>query len=183
MLIFVDVDDVCADLVTEWIRCYNADKDYNLKVEDITSWDIWKHVDPTVATGIYDYLLIPELYYNIVPIEGSLDGVRELRDMGHRVVFATTANTIQMKPKHEWLSGFGFFEGGDPRKDYITVGDKSLLFGDLLIDDGVHNIDGFNDSGIVFARPWNKECEHSDKYVYAYNWDNVVRLVSEGTYL
>jgi len=91
MVIACDVDDVACDLVTEWIRLYNRDYFDTLSTPDITEWNIVKFVKPECGDKIYDYLDNPSLYDTIYPVERSIDGVIALRNMGHRVVFVTSA--------------------------------------------------------------------------------------------
>ena len=168
MTVFVDVDDVCANLVDRWIELYNEDYGDNLNPENITNCSIGDFTVPECGDKIYEYLHLEHLYESIVPIDGALLGVNHIRNKGHRVVFATTSCPIQMMKKYEWLGKWGFFERGDPKKDYITIGDKGLLHGHVLIDDGPHNVKAFSGATVTFGRPWNKS---------GVDWDDIMESV------
>jgi 5'(3')-deoxyribonucleotidase len=156
MIVFVDVDDVCANLVPEWIRLYNRDFNDTLDYNTISTWSIGDFTVPECGDRIYEYLYYPDLYDRIIPVDCSLDGVNLIRECGHRVVFATTSTPVQMERKHTWLKRNGYFDFmGNEKKDYIAVGDKSLLCGDVLIDDCVHNTSVFKGVSILYSRPWN----------------------------
>lgn len=150
MLIYVDVDGVVADLVTPWLAAYNQDYGDNLTPADIKGWNIDKYVKCSYA--IYDYLS-PALYASVEPIPGALAGVAYLRNLGHRVIFATTPTERTLGVKYHWLADMGF----EPTtRDYIEVGDKSLLNPrGWLIDDGIHNLEAYQGQGVLFEQPWN----------------------------
>lgn len=178
MIIFVDVDGVCADLGSEWIRRYNRDSGDNLTLEKITDWGIHKFVKPEYKLKIFDYLRDEDIYDYVEQIPGSLDGIRELRNAGHRVVFATTVARGARSSKFEWLIQNGYLSNSvdiiPPADNYIEVKDKSLLRGDLLIDDGYHNVSAFCGKSILYRTHHNKQYEWD---LSAYNWNRVLELV------
>jgi 5'-nucleotidase len=149
----VDVDDVCALLSDIWILDrYNKDYNDNLTLEKITEWSTDKFVKPECGIKIYDYLLIPELYDEVKPREGSIEGVKELRKMGYRVVFATSTPEPVRGRKLRWLTDWGY----EPtRNNYIEIEDKSLLRGDIMFDDRYDNVAGFCGVACLLTRPWN----------------------------
>lgn len=177
MRILIDVDGVLADTHTEWMRRYNADYNDNLKSSDVTRWGTHEFVKPECGTKIYDYLWDETLYDGVFPIKGSQSGVDALRKMGHRCVFVTSG--IQ-PAKIKWLYRFGFLTSkiwqSDP--DVAIVNDKSLIEGDLLIDDRDKNVDDFihtfNADAILFNQPWNQEY---NKVYRANNWNDVLAYV------
>jgi 5'(3')-deoxyribonucleotidase len=61
-----------------------------------------------------------------------------------------------------WLGRRGF-----RKEDIVFASDKSLVTGDVLIDDGQHNIDSFRGPGVLIARPWNRGTLTLDKTVEA----------------
>ena len=171
MIILVDVDNVVADLVSEWVRLYNIDFNDNLKVEDITEWDMTKFVSDECGTRIYDYLKLDSLYDRVEPIPHARDGVLTLREMGHRVVFASAG--VWSSAKYRWLERHDF-NTGVFASDYIVAYDKSLLHGDLLIDDGFHNIKNFgSQNSILFTQPWNRKEKWSNR---ADSWKDILRM-------
>lgn len=156
MIVFVDVDGVCADLGTEWLARYNHDYDDNLTIEQITGWDMVPHVRQECGERIYDYLRDPRIYDNVKPLPDAQMGVRVLRELGHDVIFATSTPPEVAGRKYYWLVENGFIPAPSLHpKDYIELSDKRFLRGDILIDDGPHNVQSFVGCGILFDRPHN----------------------------
>jgi len=151
-IIAVDVDDVCADLVTEWLRLYNLDFKDNLKREDITNWHIHEFVKPECGEKIYEYVETKSIYDNVAQIKDSLKGVTILKTIG-RVIFVTASTNGASGRKYLWLKDNGYI---DSPKDYIECLDKSLIKYDILIDDKYDNIKN-SSNNILFDAPWNRE--------------------------
>lgn len=178
-VIFCDIDGVVADLGTEWLRRYNADYDDQLDYyRDINGWDMAQFVKPECGKKIFEYLHLADLYDGVLPIEGALAGVQELRARGYRVVFATATNVNQAGNKLRWLARHGFLElkYGSVSYDYIEVYDKHLLRGFALIDDGAHNLRGFQGWRILYDTQHNRQ-ETDSSFVRARGeWPGVVSL-------
>lgn len=176
MIIVCDVDDVCADLVPAWVAKYNQDWDDNLKVDDITDWNIAAFTRPECGKKMYDYLNDGSLYDGVLPIEGALEGVIELRKY-HRVVFATTAANGHAGRKLRWLRQHGFLSNErSSEMDYIEASDKSLIHGDIIVDDGAHNLRVFKGKRIQFLKPWNAN-EFVDGAWLACNWGEIPQII------
>lgn len=170
MLLFIDVDDVCAQLGVEWLGRYNKDYNDRVQVSDLTNWAIDRFVK--CGNKIYRYLDDPTLYDNVKVTKGALEGVKALRKMGHRVAFATSTPMSTAGRKFQWLKDNGF----EPTiKDYVELNDKSLLRGDFLFDDRFDNVVGFEGHGILLTRPWNKNETYLKR---VNNWKEFVRTVS-----
>lgn len=177
MKIFVDVDDVCADLMPAWLARYNRDYQDSLTREQITGWSLLEHVKPECGLKIYDYLEDPTLYDDVGLIDGALNGVNSLREMGHRVIFATSSTNGAAGRKLRWLIEHDFLKQNPKRvyHDYIEIHDKSLLAGDVLIDDGPHNVKNFKGLGVLMRRPHNRGEEWP---VTVNSWGDAIELCS-----
>ena len=177
MIILCDVDSVVAELMTPWLARYNEDYDDNLTADNILAWSTHEFVKPECGKKIYDYLNDPDLYVNCPPIEGALDGVNTLKQKGHRVVFVTAATAEGMGAKLKWLCSHGFLDMGGKNEcpDFIAAKDKGLLRGDVMIDDGVHNLDSaYVKYCILFDQPWNQE---NLEYARAIGWAGVLEAI------
>jgi 5'-nucleotidase len=172
MIILVDVDSTVADLMPEWLRLYNNDYSDTLTPEKITDWDMTRFVHPDCGTRIFSYLLLDTLYDNVKPIQGALESTQELENLGHRIVFVSSG--VYAYPKYQWMERNGF-NVGKWGSNYIVCHDKSLIRGDILIDDGVHNIEAFkNLDAILFDQPWNRSFQWHRR---AHGWNEVKLLV------
>lgn len=172
-LVFLDVDGVTLDLGTEWLNRYNEDYNDKLTNEHITRWATHEFVKPECGRKIYDYLLMPDLYDNVQPIAGAREGVEILKGAGHRVVFLSSGIH---RGKYLRLKQLGFLNRED---DYICAHDKSLVSGDYLVDDGVHNIIAFRKTRgipVLFDAPHN---QLSFQELRAMNWTDVTSMIEK----
>jgi len=174
LVIAVDVDDTVANLVDPWLARYNRDFNDTLAKESITSWDIASFTKPVCGKDIYRYLDDPTLYDDVEPIPGALLAIDDMRILGHRVIFVTSAVQKASGRKLEWLRKHGFLstlvtERVD--KDYVECHDKSLVRADVLIDDRYENVKNFPGKAILFTQPWNA---HETHQACMNGWDNLV---------
>lgn len=180
MNIFVDIDEVVADLLPAWVNRYNAIFGDSLNAANITGWSLEPYVKPECGKQVYQLLEDPTLYDEVEPILGSLAAINVLRERGHRIIFATASPNGSAGRKLRWLYEHEFLQpAGLPTSvhpDYIEVYDKSLLSGDVLIDDGPHNVSAFRGLSILFRQPHN---EHVYHLLPANNWAEVLDILSQ----
>lgn len=174
MIVLVDVDSTVANLMPEWLRLYNNDYSDNLTVDKITDWEMTNFVHPDCGKNIYSYLFLDTLYDNVKPIDGALEGLQFIESLGHRVVFVSSG--VYAYPKYQWMER-NKFNVGKYGSNYIVCHDKSLINGNLLIDDGVHNIQAFNHwQSILFDQPWNRNFNWEFR---AKSWSEVCKIFEE----
>lgn len=159
----IDVDDVCAELITGWLGRYNSAYHDHLAPRDITSWNVDKFVKDECKGKMYA-LLSSDLYDSIKPVRGALEGVNGLRKLGFRVVFCTALVMRTAGRKFQWLNDNGF---SVDQHDYIECSDKSLVMGDIMFDDRYENARDFTGLGVLFTKPWNASADYENR---AKNW-------------
>lgn len=159
MRILIDMDEVLCQWVGRILEWYNEDKGTSWTRDEITSWDVQKNLGPESSDFIRSSMRYPEFYRDLLPVEGALYGMRTLHDLGHDVVIATAVPKCAGSAyagKLEWLRrNLPWF----PLKNFVGIQRKELLAGDVLVDDGLHNIEAFAKTGrstIVFDAPWNR---------------------------
>jgi len=163
MIIGVDVDGVVADLHQAWLTRYNVEFEDNVRTKDVTDWGIHKFVKPEAQKRIYEYLHDPSLYLGVQPIEGALDGIRELHSLGHKIVFISNCNIPMASAKGKWLEYNGFLKHGPLIPivgGAIRHGFKKLISVDVLIDDYQENLKDIPGAPVLFTNdqtPWNHE--------------------------
>ena len=173
MIVAIDVDGVIADLMQVVLAQYNGDYKDSLVKDDIRAWDVSLFVKSECGKKIFSYFEDPHIYDDVKPINESLLGITNIRQMGNRVIFATTSANGTHGAKLAWLSIFGYLSD---RKDYIECADKSLIRADVLIDDGIHNLLVFPGERVIFTQPWNKSMSVSGSW-RANNWEEVVEII------
>lgn len=171
-VVALDVDDVCLELMENWLKFYNHDFNDFLTSNDITAWDIGKFVKPNARKYIYRYIEEPEVFLTAHPVEGALQGVKILKSAGFRVVYVTANNPE--KAKETWLMDNGFMED---RSDFYQAYDKSLIHADFLLDDKYDNVVSFKYGvGCLFSRPTNQHYLHHNR---VNSWPEFIKLVKK----
>lgn len=172
-IIFVDVDDVCARLSEVWLGRYNKDYNDNLTDKDLTDWNIDKFVKPECGLKIYHYLKDPGIYDEVVPRDGSIEGVNILRELGYKVLFATSCPIEVAGRKFHWLKQYDYIK---KERDYIEIRDKSLLKGEYMLDDSYDNVSGFTGYSYLLTRPWNKNRLWYHRVI---DWNEFISIMKE----
>lgn len=85
---------------------------------------------------VSDIINSPGFYRNIPPMENAIDAVKELSGMdGVEIFFCTSHNSGSNYSASEKLDWIAEYFGQDWTKRVILSQDKTLIIGDLLIDD------------------------------------------------
>jgi 5'(3')-deoxyribonucleotidase len=173
MIIGIDLDDTINCLVDHLLKLYNKDYDDDLTTADIKSWMMSSFVKPECGLKILDYLKIPKMFYDLDIKPDAQRVIPWLIDNGAEVQIVTAYVREGLEDKIDFIhKNFPAI----PEKNIIFCNDKSCFNGDYLIDDGVHNLDGFlsrnpNGKVLLFDRPWNEFAE--DKYPRVHGWVEV----------
>ena len=136
LTILVDMDEIVADLYSEWLSRYNEKWDDNLTKDDILTWETHKYVKPECGKKIYSFFR-PDMFDDLEVIPGSKQVLGELNRLGHKIVFVTASPRGCADAKCQWaVKNFKFID----YPDIITAKKKYLVQGDVFIDDAPHNI-------------------------------------------
>lgn len=139
--ILCDMDSVIAELNPKWYAAANADCGTNIGIPEITDWDTSKFFP--CGKKIFSYLALPKFFADLPVIPGAYAALKTLHDAGHEIIAVTACSIPDAKgDKTRWLAErFPFLAGS------IIVCDskvpKDAVKGDVLIDDGPHNIIGY----------------------------------------
>lgn len=172
MDILIDVDDTVCELVDTWLLLYNKQYNDNLTKNDIIDWEITQFVKPECGDKIFDFINNQKVYDIIPQVPGSLEGIKVLREMGHRIVFVTWAMEHAMGAKYRWLKNNDYL---DSPSNYIECKDKSLIRADIMLDDNYNYVKGFSGKAVLFRKPWNIKYEWG---MAVDNWNDFVQFVA-----
>lgn len=154
MIILVDMDDTIENLTEAWINYANRRFGTAVNAADVTAWDPSEAFPSVSHEEMYALLLEDELYETVEPFEGTAFYLQKLISDGHEVFIVTNSPYQVMKAKMEKILFRHFpFIGW---KQVIITGSKQLIRGDVLIDDGVHNLQGGGYAKLLFTAPHNR---------------------------
>jgi 5'(3')-deoxyribonucleotidase len=165
MRIGIDCDDTINNLVEVWLNRYNVDYNDNVSISDIKTWDIGDHTK--AGKDFYKYLGDEKLFKSLSIKEGAAETIEKLCKQ-HEVYIVTANGSYNKGVCDDKVNFVKRFMPFFPIGNIIFINNKSLLDLDVLIDDGLHNFEGFKGIKIVFDRPWNRD---SDLSLRLTGWD------------
>jgi 5'-nucleotidase len=172
--VWIDLDSVIYDLHTPWLSQHNAEyPNHILRIEDHKGWDAQKACnDVNCGANIYSYFNKPETWLNGKPIDNCVEVIErwQQEDIADIGILTTTPNALAAQLKLQWINQYL-----PTIKDVIIVNGhlKHLIVGDVLIDDGIHNLENFNGLKILYNQSWNQD----SNFVRANNWTEVDMMV------
>ena len=165
--ILLDIDGVICAFAETYLAILREQTGKSFNVSDVTNFDFTRCVstrdeDRQVWNNLSN---VTGLIANLAGHWDNLIALDRLRE-NHRVVAVTTPRwhcPKWMPERTAWLVKRGF-----ATSDIVFVGDKSLVVGDILIDDGPHNITAWSAAhpfgrAILLERPWNTSFAWEDR--------------------
>lgn len=140
LTILVDMDDTIENLAEAWVAYLNARHQTSTNLSDITDWDISKAFPTLTKEQVYAPLFEDAFWSWVKPMEGASEALQKLIADGHTVLIVTTSNyqTLAAKMEQVLFHYFPFLTWND----VIITAHKQLIKGDVLVDDGIHNLEG-----------------------------------------
>lgn len=177
LTILFDADDTAENLSEVWLALLNERYGTAVTVEDIHDWDISLAFPSLTREQVYGALSWEELWRRISPMPGSQRVLRRLYGEGHRLFMVTATDYRHCKPKMDAiLSMFPFLDWDH----VILTSRKQLIQGDVLIDDGPHNLVGGGYARVLFDRPYNRAFPaEQEGCIRACGWDEVYAILEE----
>lgn len=113
---------------------------------------------------------IHKFYRDLDVIPESQRVLKELSKDYEIIVVTDPYTRMSFKSKHDWLlEHFPFI----PARNHVYTGNKGVIQADYLIDDGVHNLEVFKGTPILFNAPYNRK---ENKFYRVNGWLDVERL-------
>lgn len=155
-ILLIDQDDVLAEYIEAVTTTFNERFDGDYTPEDCTRWDLVS----VFGDKILEIMHEPHIFRELKPVKHSIETFKRLYESElFEMYIVTAAKACSVEAKHEWLRKHMPFL---PEKNVIVCMAKYMIKGDYLLDDGMHNIEAFNEAGgkaIVFNRPHNRKVE------------------------
>lgn len=154
LTVLVDMDDTIENLLSAWVDTLNEEHETNVKPDDIRHWDL-SMAFPTVEwKDVYAPLKRDDFWMRVKPIDGAADALKRLIEDGHKVFIVTASAYETLKSKMDCVL-FRYFPFLD-WNDVIVTSHKQMVKGDVLIDDGVHNLKDGDYEKILMDAPHNR---------------------------
>lgn len=177
MIIMCDLDQVLNDLVPKTLTFFNALTGKNIQVSDITKYHINECLSKEDSDKIYKLWQNKELWDSLEPLPDSQWGIETLINMGHQVIIATATYYEQFEWKIAWLKKhFPMID----TNHIIRINNKSLLRGDVLIEDNLQNLTKSYCERVCLDYPYNRDKSKDEIYdIYrAANWRDIINIIN-----
>ena len=172
MTILVDMDDTMEQLLAAWLKKLNTMYGYDVTPEDSVVWDVSAAFPGLTREQVYDVPRHDDFWKEVEPVPGAVEVMKKWVDAGHDVYVVTASQyeSIPGKMRDHLFKWFPFITW-----DHVIItSHKQMLKADVLIDDGVHNLEGGDYEKILVDAPYNRhydEAAHGMKRVY--NWAEI----------
>ena len=178
MRILIDLDDVMDRLVDHWCDVLNERYGTNTKTTDVTEWNMATAFKELTEAQVQEPLTEEGFWCGVEPMPGAVDAIKYLIDKGHDVYVVTSSfyGALHEKMENMLFKHFPFIDW-----EHVVIADnKQMILGDVLVDDGIHNLLDGPYTKILFDAPWNRNVEAAKMGVYrARDWDTVVDIIEE----
>lgn len=160
MILLADLDDTTVD----WSGGYDGDLDLNPLLEAVPrkagrlQWDLLHGLEPDVIEHVKAILNADGFYERLAPLPGAVEALEARLSAGDEVFLVSTPWHGNPNSAAEKTRSVIEHFGRDWIKRLILTHDKTLVHGDLLIDDRT-TIKGArqeNWTRVYFDQPWNR---------------------------
>lgn len=180
LTVLCDFDDVLINFCEVWVQLINEQNGTEVKITDVKDWEISKAFPTLTLDQIYRPLHEVEIWNRVVPLPGAVEYLQKLKDDGHKVYIVTSSHysTIETKIDKVLVKYFPFIDVSD----VIVTRNKQMVHGDVLIDDGMHNLCGGTYKGILMTQPHNESYDLSKPEMReisrANGWSDIYSIIT-----
>lgn len=170
--ILVDMDDTIECLTDAWIAWLNNRHGTDTKKEDIDCWDFAKPFPTLTEREVYAPLYEDAFWDTVLPMPGAKEAMEALICLGHEIYIVTSSvhETISAKMTKVLFRYFPFLDW----QHVIVAQKKQMIRGDILIDDGVHNLIGGDYVKILMTARHNMNFNAEENgMIRVHNWHEV----------
>lgn len=154
LTLLIDIDDTVESLCEAWVVWLDQTYGYSVNPGDVTEWDLRVAFPELTIEQIMAPLMNDHFWTTVPPKPGAREFVKRLIDDGHDVYFVTASDYRTIRPKMENML-FRYFPYISWERVIVSY-HKQMIRGDIMIDDGVHNLEGAECLKILMTAQHNK---------------------------
>lgn len=175
LTILTDADNVIENLLDCWVAMLNNRFGTSTSPEDVTDWNVSLAFPTLTKEQVYGVLADDELWHMIEPIPGAQETLQKLYDEGHNIYIVTASDYRTCKAKFDRI--LPLFPWLDWNHVIIT-NNKQMVKGDILIDDGPHNLVDGDYMKLLFDRPHNRSFDaRANGVIRVETWEEIYEAV------
>lgn len=171
----VDYDDVLTHFLEAWVIWLNRKHNLNVKMEDIREWDLDNFYPTLTHEQIMEPVQGSEFFRSVRPRVDAMYYLEKLKSENIDIYVVTATHYSTIKTKFDFLKIYYPFITWDK---VIVTENKQMIKGDILVDDGIHNLIGGNYFKILFTAPHNVDFDaEAHGMVRAGSWKDVYETI------
>ncbi len=167
--LIVDMDGVLADVYSQFLKMEEEEFGIRQPRENLLGRpesEVFKHERKYVATKGF--------FRNAPVIDGAVAAIKELNDKYDLfIVSAAMEFPLSLPEKLEWLKEhFPFLTW----HQFVFCGSKTIIKGDIMIDDHFKNLDYFTGKTYLFTQPhnYNQDNKHHTRVS---SWEEILGIL------
>lgn len=183
MIILIDIDDTISNFGEVLLKHLNEKYNTSYEINDITSWN-WiceKFPNP--------WEVITKEFWEEVEVTPEAKNFIKKRLEKNDEIYLVTATFIDDNLSTKIENMLKKLDNLIDKKHIIITYNKTLLCGDVMIDDGFHNLKGNHCKlNICFSKPWNFKdwydtCDDGGYVFYRNdNWNKIESYINFSIY-
>ena len=179
MVILVDMDDTIECLLDAWCCWLNKTHGTTVRPEDVTDWDISNFFPSLTRDEVFAPLYINAFWATVKPKPDAMEYLWKIHENGDEIYILTSSNSETIKSKFDYVIRRYF--PWIPWSNVIIASNKQMVLGDVLVDDGIHNLIGGGYEKILMTAPHNKyiDLSASSDIRRANSWSDVYNIIQE----
>lgn len=174
--IALDMDGVIVDMLDSLLKeCEKRDLSYVPNKLDIFDWDFSKAFNKEDKEKVDEIFHEKGFFFNLKPMEDAIESIKFLNKKYD--LYITTAipkdSEYAYQDKKNWVrKNLPFLN----IRNFIGITPKEIIFTDILLDDGPHNLEKFKFISVKFKHNYNLFAK-SDFSVA--NWKEFIYLINK----
>lgn len=155
--LIIDMDDVLADTGAKILRIFNEKNDLHLTKDFFEDKDFYSYVHQSHFVSYRNDLFEPGFFSDLEVFADAVEVIRSLSEKYEIfIVSAATEFPNSLHEKFQWLSfHFPYISW----RNMVFCGDKSIVKGDIMIDDHARNFEHFEGEKFLFHSMHNTQTE------------------------
>ena len=167
--LIVDMDGVLANVYSQFLDFEEKEFGIRQPIENLMG-----RPEAEVFKNERKYVLSKGFFRNAPVMEGCLEVMKELNKKYNLFIVSAAMEFPNSLPeKYEWLAEYFPFISW---KQIVFCGSKTVIRGDIMIDDHYKNLDHFAGQAILFTQPHN--FGHDDRgHTRVDSWNEISKLL------
>lgn len=176
-LVWLDCDGPLANILEPTLALINELTGRKLTVQDVTDWDLFAclELDDSTEKAVRALWQAPGFCNSLLPAAGAKTAVAELLTFCD-VRVATTLQSSAPTWAYDrlrWLAR----EFKIPATSVVFTTDKSVLIGDVFVDDKIEHVQAAEMPAFLFDMPYNRRVPRGASIERVENWAAFVKKV------